>query len=91
MREKDIEARCRKLTEAAGGKLYKWISPGVDGVPDRILIMPDGYLAFVEFKAPGKHPTAQQVKRHNELRERGQTVFVVDSVEDFVRIIRGRR
>ena len=88
MREKDIEARCKKLAEAEGGRLYKWISPGCDGVPDRILILPGGYLAFVEFKAWGKRPTAQQERRHQELRELGQTVHVVYSVEDFSWILR---
>ena len=83
MRERDIEARCRRLAEAEGGRLYKWVCPGWDGVPDRILILPGGYLAFVEFKAPGKRPTAQQQRRHQELRGLGQTVYVVDSVEAF--------
>ena len=48
MLEKEIE---RKLTEAVkriGGKAYKFISPGNDGVPDRLIVMPEGRIIFVE-------------------------------------------
>ena len=90
MREKDIEARCKKLAEDMGAKCYKWVSPGCDGVPDRILILPWGEIIFVEFKAPGKKPTAQQQRRHQELRDRGQNVVVIDSVEAFRALLRVR-
>ena len=50
MREKDIEkilvAEVRKL----GGRAYKWVSPGNDGVPDRIVIFPGKTPVFVELK-----------------------------------------
>ena len=47
MREKQIE---RKLTIAAknmGGIAPKFTSPGFDGMPDRIVLLPGGYIAFV--------------------------------------------
>ena len=87
MREKDIEGKCRFLAIAAGGILWKWVSPGRAGVPDRILILPGGRVAFVEFKAPGKHPTAQQEACHRQLRDLGVTVAVIDSPAAFQRLM----
>lgn len=51
MREKDIEKWMRDQVGMIGGKFYKWVSPGNDGVPDRILILPGGRIIFVELKA----------------------------------------
>ena len=50
MRENYIEAWIRKQIEELGGKFYKWTSPGNDGVPDRIAILPGGKIFFVELK-----------------------------------------
>lgn len=81
MRERDIEAylvtRCRNV----GALCYKWVSPGRVGVPDRICVFPDGRVVFVELKAPGKKPTRAQLREHARLREYGQKVVVVDSIE----------
>lgn len=87
MREKDIEGKCRFLAIAAGGILWKWVSPGRAGVPDRILILPGGRVAFVEFKAPSKHPTAQQLATHRTLQDLGARVAVIDSPAAFQALI----
>lgn len=81
MRERDIEAylvaRCRHV----GALCYKWTSPGRVGVPDRICVFPDGRVVFVELKAPGRKPSPAQMREHARLREYGQKVVVVDSIE----------
>jgi len=87
MREKDIEAKCRFIAIAAGGILWKWTSPGRAGVPDRILILPGGRVAFVEFKAPGKKPTVQQLACHRVLTDLGVRVAVIDDPAAFARLI----
>jgi hypothetical protein len=51
-------------------------------MPDRLVLLPGGKLAFVEVKAPGKKPRMLQVKRHEKLRELGFQVFVLDATED---------
>ena len=56
MREKTIEQKFRAAVKAAGGLAVKFTSPGFDGVPDRLALLPDGKMAFVEVKAPGKKP-----------------------------------
>ena len=88
--EKELEQYCAKLASAKGCKLYKWVSPNLRGVPDRILVKP-GKVIFVEFKNPngtGKL-SAQQLKRHKELMALDQTVVVIDNVEDFKRLLDG--
>lgn len=86
MRERDIEQYLVKRARESGGKAYKWVSPGNDGVPDRIVIFP-GRVIFVELKAPGKKPTPLQLARHRELAGFGLQVLVIDSKEDVDRLI----
>jgi hypothetical protein len=78
MDEKQIEQRLVAEVKAAGGWCPKFISPGADGMPDRIVLMPGGRIAFVEVKAPGKKPRKLQIRRHVHLRHLGFLVFVLD-------------
>lgn len=75
MQESMIERRLKQKVEAAGGKCWKWVSPGRSGVPDRIVIMPYGVVAFVETKAPGEKERKLQHVVHRYLSERGALVF----------------
>ena len=81
MREKQIE---RKLTIAAknmGGIAPKFTSPGFDGMPDRIVLLPGGRLGFVEVKAPGKVPRPLQEARHQVLRHLGFLIYVLIDIQ----------
>lgn len=80
MREKEVEQYLVKRVKEVGGKAYKWVSPGNDGVPDRIVFL-SGVTALVELKAPGKKPTPLQMAKHRELEKLGQRVFVLDNRE----------
>ena len=85
--EKSVEAYLRDQVKAIGGKAYKFVSPGNDGVPDRLVCLPGGRVAFVETKSPGKRSTPLQENRQNELRALGFEVEVIDSkagVEYFI-------
>jgi len=53
----------------------------MNGVPDRIVLMPDGKMAFVELKAPGMKPRPLQLKRKRMLERLGFLVYVVDNIE----------
>lgn len=81
MRESKIEARLRDEIRALGGRCYKWVSPGQNGVPDRIVIMPGGRIYFIELKAPQKAPRELQKIVHGDLRDLGCTVLVMDSLD----------
>ena len=78
MREKTIEQKFRAAVKTAGGLALKFASPGFDGVPDRLALLPDGKMAFVEVKAPGEKPRPLQLSRHRLLRRLGFKVYVLD-------------
>lgn len=81
MLESSIEARLRdKVRDDLDGKAYKFVSPGSNGVPDRLILLPRGRALFCELKAPGKEPSQQQLRVHDRLRGLGFPVFVVDSM-----------
>ena len=87
MREKQIEAKLVKDVKAAGGICPKLVSPGMDGMPDRIVLLPRCRIGFVEVKAPGKEPRPLQTNRHRMLRKLGFPVFVLDGLEQIPGII----
>lgn len=78
MREKDIERKLVAEVKRRGGICPKWVSPGFDGVPDRIAMLPGGKSGFVEVKASGGKPRPLQVSRHGLLRRLGFMVYVLD-------------
>lgn len=82
MLEKDIEkvlvAKVRKL----GGRAYKWVSPGNDGVPDRIVILPGMRPVFVELKAESGKLSALQKVQIRRLLDMGQDVRVLKGIRE---------
>ena len=87
MREKTIEQKFGTAVKAAGGLAVKFASPGFDGVPDRLALLPGGRMAFVEVKAPGKKPRPLQLARHRLLRRLGFKVYVLDDEGQIEKII----
>ena len=81
MREKQIENKLATEAKKLGGIALKFVSPSFDGMPDRLVLIPDGHIAFVELKAPGKKPRPLQLSRHRLLRSLGFRVYIIDSVE----------
>lgn len=80
MLESTVEGKLKKRIRVMGGKCLKWVSPGFVGVPDRMVLMPGGAVAFVETKAPGKRERPRQEYVQRVLRDLGFTVFsAVDS------------
>ena len=81
MLERRIEQHLVRRAKEAGGVAWKWVSPGTAGVPDRVLIMPNGRVVFVELKRPGGKLSAIQVRTHALLAGLGADVRVIDSRE----------
>ena len=81
MREKTVEAKLVKAAKLSGGLAPKFISPGLDGVPDRLVLLPGGRIAFIELKAPGKTLRPLQVRRKRQLEALGFSVYCIDSPE----------
>lgn len=88
MREKSIEQKLVKMTKLMGGIALKLVSPGFDGMPDRLVLMPKGKCGFVEVKAPGKKLRPLQEARHRLLRDLGFKVYTLDGMEQIERILK---
>jgi hypothetical protein len=88
MREKRIEQKLMMEVRRCGGMALKFVSPSYSGMPDRLILLPDGKMAFVEVKAPGKKPCPLQVKRHAMLRKLGFRVFVLDAASDIPMVLK---
>lgn len=78
MREKHIEQKLVSAVKSMGGIAPKFVSPGFDGMPDRIVLLPGGHIGFVEVKATGEKPRPLQLARHGLLRRLGFNVYVLD-------------
>ena len=78
MREKAIEQQLRIAVQGMGGVALKFVSPGMSGVPDRLVLLPGKRLAFVEVKAPGMQMRPLQVKRKRQLEALGFSVYCID-------------
>ena len=79
MREKKLEALLVRTVNSMGGLAPKFVSPGFDGMPDRIVLLAHGRLAFVEVKAHGKKPRPLQVRRKSQLESLGFSVYCLDN------------
>ena len=87
MREKKIEQQLVKEVKDIGGIALKIASPGFDGMPDRLILLPNRKLAFVEVKAPGKTLRPLQEKRKRQLEALGFLVFCLDHIDQIGGII----
>ena len=87
MREKYIEQRLVSEVKKHGGLCLKLASTGLDGIPDRMVLMSKGRVAFVELKAPKQKPRKLQLVRIKKLKEMGFSVYVLDNVEDIGGVI----
>ena len=87
MREKTIEAKLVQAVRAKGGLALKFTSPGFDGVPDRLVLLPGGKIAFIELKAPGKTLRPLQVRRKRQLESLGFSVYCIDSPEQIETVL----
>lgn len=82
MLEKDIEKLFRDEIKKAGGKAYKFTSPGNDGVPDRIVMLPGGRIVFVELKTDTGKLSRLQELQCKQIAELGQTVRVLHGLAE---------
>ena len=81
MRESYVERKLTTEAKKRGGLAVKFVSPGFDGGPDRLVLFPGGKVAFVELKAPGKKMRPLQVRRAGQLRMLGFRVYCIDRTD----------
>lgn len=91
MQEAKIEKYIKEKIEKLSGMYLKFTSPGTNGVPDRIVLLA-GQIRFVELKAPGKKPRKLQRYIHEQIKEQGFDVWVIDSIsgaDEFIKSLGG--
>ena len=95
MLEKEIEKYfVRRVEKELGGIALKFTSPGLNGVPDRIALVPQDRCYFVELKKKGEKPRKLQNYIFNKFKSLGFPVIVLDSKEQidvFIRSVRDGR
>lgn len=80
MLEKDIEKKLVVAVKKMGGICPKLTSPGFDGMPDRLVLLPNGKIAFIELKAKGKKLRPLQKRRIKQLKHLGFASYVIDDI-----------
>lgn len=89
-RERDVEKYLKNKLEKMGCLFLKWVSPGNAGVPDRIVIFPNGHVWFVEVKTKAGHLSGRQTVWQHRLKEKRCSVFTVyghDQAEEMAEAI----
>lgn len=91
MRERDIEQWLRRQIESMGGQAFKFTSPGNDGVPDRLAVLPGGLIYFIELKTSRGQLAPLQVWQQNRLTDLGcrvRTIKGKTEAEAFIEEVR---
>ena len=89
MLERDVEKWLGERVKELGGLYYKFVSPGNDGVPDRIVILPEGRIYFVELKTENGRLSPIQEYQIRCLKMRGIDVVVIKGIDEARRWLSG--
>lgn len=82
MKESAVEAKLVRMVRDRGGLCYKFVSPGNPGVPDRIVITPDGKTIYAELKTEVGRLAAIQKWQISEMQKRGMDVRVLKGLPE---------
>lgn len=85
--EKALEKKLKTEVEKKNGVAFKFVSPGRDGVTDRIVIAPPGKLWFVEMKRPGQTLRPLQQVFKSLIESKGFQHRVIDSTESLANFL----
>lgn len=85
--EKVIESKLQQAVKKLGGWCIKLLPFLLNGLPDRLILLPGGSVVFAELKSTGKKAKPLQVWVHNKLRKLGFKVYVIDSIEQLNKCI----
>lgn len=87
MLESLIEQHLVKEVNRRDGLCLKFNSQSMTGIPDRIILMKNGTVGFVEVKQKGKKPRPLQELRMKQLRRLGFKVYILDEKEKIGEIL----
>jgi len=83
--EKDIESAFQRKAKSLGWLTHKLDSGRVSrGWPDRMVLLPNGNIVFIELKTPKGKVSQLQEFRHGQLRDFLQTVYVCRSAKEAI-------
>ena len=85
--EKNTEQKLVQAVKMMGGLALKFVSPGYNGVPDRIILFLGSKAAFIELKAEGKKMRPLQVKRKRQLESLGFSVYCIDNASQIGEVL----
>lgn len=85
--EREVERPAKEYARRRGWWVAKFVSPGLNGVPDDVFIR-DGRVMFIEFKRPGEDLRPLQAKRVRDMRAHGAEVHVIDNLADAYELLR---
>lgn len=86
--ERDLERKFKDSMETLGCLVFKFVSPGKAGVPDRLVVMPGGRCFFVEMKRPGGKLRPLQTFWKDRLEAQGAGYYVIDNFDGIEAVMR---
>jgi hypothetical protein len=89
MKEKKLEDKLVAKIRELGGLCIKLHAQSMAGLPDRMCLLNNGRIFFVELKSSGQKPRKIQRYIHEEFRKLGFEVFVFDSSEQIMNLKNG--
>lgn len=78
--ETPVERALVAAVSARGGLAIK-LAPTTRGLPDRLILLPNGETRLIELKAPGEQPRESQRMVHRHLGAMGHPVTTIDTTE----------
>ena len=87
LREKEIEALFKHLISNIGGLCYKFMSFN-KGVPDRVAIIPNKGIYFIELKKKGGRLSPLQSRTIEDMKSKGANVEVIEGVEGVYKFLK---
>lgn len=81
MKESEIEKILVQNVRNVGGRAYKFVSPGNDGVPDRLVLLPYGRIVFTELKTETGELSDLQRMQLKRIRALGQETAVIRGID----------
>lgn len=79
--ETPVERALVAAVSARGGLAIK-LAPTMRGLPDRLILLPNGEMRLIELKAPGETPRESQKMVHRHLEAMGHPVTTIDTTEE---------
>lgn len=85
--EKVVERKLRESVKKYGGLCIKLLPDFFSGLPDRLVLLPNSVIFFVELKTTKVEARKLQRIVHNKLHSLGFRVYLIDTIEGALNIV----